>query len=202
MSNIDRVAVFDFDGTLYRKDTFIAFCLFVYKKHPWRMRFFPLQCLAAALYFFKIIPILTFKSLFLRFISGWDKEVLEKHIAAFWSSQSAVDFNNNIVQSMREMQNQNIACVCISASPALFIQPICDQWGIDVLGSEIAQHKNHWIFTFNCRGKNKVTAFQKKYPGTKIEVVFSDNSDDVHLFALAKKSHWVKKGVVVPFTKP
>ncbi len=200
MSNENSIAVFDFDGTLYRKDTFIAFCLFVYKKHPWRMRFFPLQCLAAAIYLFKLIPILTFKSLFLRFISGWDKEVLEKQIAAFWSSQSAIDFNNNIVQSMRELQNQNIVCICISASPALFIQPICDQWGIEVLGSEIAQRNNNWIFEFNCRGKNKVKALKEKYPNAELHVVFSDNKDDVHLFALAQKSFWVKNGNPVPFT--
>ncbi|MEY2937920.1 MAG: hypothetical protein RL062_509, partial [Bacteroidota bacterium] len=34
MSNTNPVAVFDFDGTLYRKDTMIQFCLFIYQKHP------------------------------------------------------------------------------------------------------------------------------------------------------------------------
>jgi phosphatidylglycerophosphatase C len=202
MSNENSIAVFDFDGTLYRKDTLIAFCLFVYKKHPWRMRFFPLQCVAAALYFFKLIPILTFKSLFIRFTSGWNTDELKKQIAAFWSDQKTVDFHDNILQALKDYQSNNIPCVCISASPQLFIQPICDQWGIEVLGSEIAQHNNTWVFVFNCRGKNKVMALHEKHPNAQVEVVFSDNNDDDHLFAIAQKSFWVKNGDPVPFIAP
>ena len=39
-------------------------------------------------------------------------------------------------------------------------------------------------------------------PNAKVEVVFSDNHDDDHLFAIAQKSFWVKNGDPVPFIAP
>ena len=35
--NIERIAVFDFDGTLYKKNSILSFCYFYYCKKPLRL---------------------------------------------------------------------------------------------------------------------------------------------------------------------
>ncbi|MEN9333313.1 MAG: hypothetical protein RLY35_493, partial [Bacteroidota bacterium] len=56
MSESTPIAVFDFDGTLYRKDTMIQFCWYVYKQHPLRLRYATLQLIAAVLHYIGLIP--------------------------------------------------------------------------------------------------------------------------------------------------
>lgn len=203
MSESTPIAVFDFDGTVYRKDTMIQFCWFVYKQRPLRLRYAPLQLIAAVLHYIGLIPMLTFKSLFLRYTAGWSEFELKEHVDEFWKSQGDVVFHDNLVEQIKTLQSQNIHCVCISASPVLFIAPACERLGFyDVLGSEIAKQNQFWKFTYNCRGENKVAVLKKKYPNAPIKVVFSDNHDDQALFALAQEAYWVKNGNCVPFTAP
>lgn len=201
MSKTHQIAVFDFDGTLYKKDTMIQFCLFIYKRYPFRLRYASIQILGAVMYLFKSITIEHFKTLFLSFLLGMSEEKVQQELELFWASRFPKHFHPNVLQRLKELQDKNIACVCISASPDWMIQNACDHLGItQVLGSSVIEIEDKWVWRFNCRGKKKVAFLENALPNAVVVEAYSDNQDDHYLLEKAERGFKVQKGKIIPFT--
>ena len=68
MHSNKELIIIDFDETLYKKDSLIAFCKFIYKKKPTQLwAIFP-QLIGSILHTFKLISTKKFKELFLLFL--------------------------------------------------------------------------------------------------------------------------------------
>jgi HAD superfamily phosphoserine phosphatase-like hydrolase len=200
MSNTNPVAVFDFDGTLYRKDTMIQFCLFIYQKHPLRLRYAFIQMLGALLYAVRLISIEKFKTLFLSYLQGMDENQVRAALDIFWKERFPKQFHPEICQRLKEIQAQNISCLCLSASPDWMIQAACDHLGIThVMGSTVLFENGKWVWKFNCRGKKKVHFLENAYPSAVVLEAYSDNHDDQPLLKIAERGFSVKNGVALPF---
>ncbi len=200
MSNTNRVAVFDFDGTLYQKDTMIQFCLFIYQKHPLRLRFAILQVIAALLYAFRIISIEKFKTIFLSYLNGLDENKVNQALQLFWAERFPNQFHENVYQKLKDIQSQNISCLCISASPDWMIEEACNQLGIThVMGSTVVYENKKWAWKFNCRGKKKIHFLENAYPNAIVIEAYSDNIDDHYLLKKAEKGFRIHKGNIIAY---
>lgn len=201
MPKTHQIAVFDFDGTLYKKDTMIQFCLFIYKRYPFRLRYASIQILGAVMYLLKSITIEHFKTLFLSYLLGMSEEKVQQELKLFWASRFPKHFHPNVLQRLKELQDKNIACVCISASPDWMIQNACDHLGItQVLGSSVIEIEDKWVWRFNCRGKKKVAFLENALPNAVVVEAYSDNHDDHYLLEKAERGFKVQKGKIIPFT--
>ena len=201
MPKTHQIAVFDFDGTLYKKDTMIQFCLFIYKRYPFRLRYASIQILGAVMYLFKSITIEHFKTLFLSYLLGMSEEKVQQELKLFWTSRFPKHFHPNVLQRLKELQDKNIACVCISASPDWMIQDACNHLGItQVLGSSVIEIEDKWVWRFNCRGKKKVAFLENALPNAIVVEAYSDNHDDHYLLEKAERGFKVQKGKIIPFT--
>jgi phosphoserine phosphatase len=200
MSKAQPIAVFDFDGTLYRKDTMIQFCLFVYMRHPLRLRFVTIQLLGAILYLFKSISIEHFKTLFLSYLMEMPEEKVQEELKRFWASRFPNHFYPLVVERLKALQEKKIPCVCLSASPDWMIQEACNQLGISVvLGSSVIEMEDKWVWRFNCRGKNKIALLGQKFPDAEVIEAYSDNHDDYFLLEKAIQGFKIQKGKIIPF---
>ena len=65
----------------------IQFCLFVYMRHPLRLRYVTIQLLGAVLYLFKSISIEHFKTLFLSYLMEMPEEKVQEELKRFWASR-------------------------------------------------------------------------------------------------------------------
>ena len=192
MYSNNKLIIIDFDGTLYKKDSLIVFCLYVYRKHPSKLWVLFPQIVASILHILKIITTKRYKEIFLLFLSGFDESEVQILAINFWNSLNQNQFN----PSLLELINKNeCRIICISASPELYLKPLLDKMNIELIGTLLNYSNNRYsIVGENCKGQEKVNRLKKYlgYDAFEIEESYSDSLSDKPLFELSKRCYFVK----------
>jgi HAD superfamily phosphoserine phosphatase-like hydrolase len=193
-----RIAVFDFDGTLYSKDSLLDFCLYYYKKKPWRIWFLGVQAIYWVGWKLNFINTTRFKARFIGFIQGDSREEVNKLSADFWSHNRR--FNGPVIQALKRCQTQGFILVVASASPDVFITPACSALKIQhLVATSLHFSSGSYQMGENCRGSQKLDRVRALFPTGSIEEVYSDNSDDLPLLNAANRGYIIKAGQIIPF---
>lgn len=196
-SDSKEIAVFDFDGTLYSRDSLLDFCRYYYQKKPLRIWRFFLQLLAFIGWKLGRFNTSEFKHRFLTFLSNDSEQEIQRMAEDFWKYPRI--YNPHVVECLRRCKAANYYTVVASASPVLFILPACRILGIDeVLGTELTFGKGGYSLEKNCRGEEKLRRITTRFPSATIREAYSDNRDDLTLLQSAEKGFAVKKGGILP----
>lgn len=196
-SDPKEIAVFDFDGTLYSRDSLLDFCRYYYQKKPLRFWRIFLQLLAFVSWKLGRINTSEFKHRFLVFLSNDSEQEIEGMAENFWKSPRV--YNPHVVECLRSCQKSNCYAVVASASPMLFILPACKALGIEeVIGTELNFTNGRYLLGENCRGDEKLRRIKARFPASTIREAYSDNFDDLGLLQSAKKGFVVNRWDVVP----
>ena len=195
----DKLALFDFDGTLYKHDSILSFCFFYYQKKPQRIWRFIKQVFSWLLWKFKRINTSEFKSRFICFIEGDTQIEVERIARLFWENNTS--FNSEILLELKRCQAENLCPVVVSASPDLFILPACKNLGIEhVIATTLTIDNRGYVLGVNCRGTEKITRLLSVFPSQKIALAYSDNHDDLPLLQAAEQGFLVKNGAIRSIT--
>ena len=112
-SNKAKLAVFDFDGTLYKGDSFVDFCAFYYLKKPWRLWFFFIQLGGFLFWKLGLLSSTQFKSLFIQYLF-WDSEMEIKRMSQlFWDRPR--NFNEIVIERLVFYQKEGYTILVASA---------------------------------------------------------------------------------------
>jgi len=197
--NIERIAVFDFDGTLFQGDATKDFCWFYYRKMPLKSYYFLVQVAYWFINQLGLISTTKFKSKFIAFLNNNDAKQIEDLLTLFWEQKRAF-VREHLLNEITELKKNGVHIVVVSASPELFIKDFCLTLGIDaVIGTQLMVKNNKYSLLKNCRGKEKLVRLKQAIPGFEIVSAYSDNEDDTALLKLAKNGYWVdKKGEMSP----
>ena len=196
-SDSKEIAVFDFDGTLYSRDSLLDFCRYYYQKKPLRLWRIALQLLAFIGWKLGRFNTSEFKHRFLIFLSNDSEQEIERMANNFWKSPRV--YNPHVLSCLRSCKATNCYTVVASASPILFILPACKALGIDeVIGTELNFINGRYSLGENCRGDEKLRRITTRFPSATIREAYSDNRDDLTLLQSAEKGFAVKKGVILP----
>ena len=183
---------YDFDKTIYAKDSAIQFLLFAIKRNLSAFFYSIKICFFALLYFCKIIKIEKFKEVFygvLKFFKNkdqlikdfWDKE--EKHINKWYLNQ---------------MKDNDVIC---SASPLFLVEPIMKK--INPNCKVFATNFN--IETMKIEGKNLKAGNKQqllKDAGyVEFDSVYTDSLSDFPLYDMARNKYLVVGEKVYEFKK-
>ena len=189
-SNKAKLAVFDFDGTLYKGDSFIDFCTFYYIKKPWRLWFFFVQLGGFLFWKLGLLSSTQFKSLFIQYLF-WDSEMEIKRMSQlFWERPR--NFNETVIERLVFYQKEGYTILVASASPKLLIEIACLKLNVKhVVGTELIPYKKRHVVTKNCRGPEKLIQVKRAFPEHHLAVAYSDNKDDVELLQQAEQGFWV-----------
>lgn len=188
-----EIIVIDFDETLYKKDSFIEFCKFIYKKKPIQSWAILIQLFATVLHAFKLINTKRYKELFLYFLYKIPEEQLEKLAKEFWENTGMENFNANITALFNRKE---FRIICVSASPELFIKPIAEVYQLELIGTLIYYHQHkYFIKGENCKGEEKVLRLKKHLNQDKLTIAesYSDSWSDKSLFDISKKAYLVEE---------
>ena len=187
----ENIDIYDFDGTLYKSDSSVDFCFFVYKKKPLRIFYLLIQLLWFIPYKINIISTIRYKHIFFCFLNGLDKEQVEKLVDSFWEEQVGSDFNAKLINKISHAE-KDTKSICISASPEILLKKITKELGLDLLiGTEMTFQNKKWTISKNCRGKEKINRLHKACNFKKIAHAYSDNKDDHELLKKANKGYLV-----------
>ena len=199
-SNKAKLAVFDFDGTLYKGDTTKEFCWFYYRKNPFTAYYFMIQLAFWMQYQLGILSTTQFKSKFIQFLNNNNAAQIDVLVSLFWSKKKE-RVRGHLIDEITRLKKEGVHIVVVSASPELFIKTFCLSLGVDtVIGSELNVLNNKYSLPINCRGEEKINRLRRAFPDFEIVTAYSDNIDDDELLKMAKNGHWVdKRGRIVPF---
>lgn len=194
MSN--KIIVVDFDETLYKHDSLIKFCLYIYSKKPTQYIYVFKQIISLLLHSLKLISTKQFKEMFLSFANGINEDELYQLSIEFWDNQLPEEFNHAIL----EVTQKSYRTICISASPELYLKYICHKLNVELIGTRIKYINNcYQIIGENCKGEEKLNRL-KAYLNDEtfeIEECYSDSMTDAPLFNISKNAFLVKGYTII-----
>lgn len=174
--------VYDFDKTIYSKDTTAQFYLWCLKRYPVIVKRWPKTVVAAIKMLLKRCDKTAFKDVFMRFLQ--DIPSPEEELEAFWNE------NIGLIHKWY-LKQQRDDDVVITASPVDFVRPACRRLNIRcVLGSPVDLKTGRYQGR-NCHGEEKVRAFLNAFPGAAVENFYSDSDNDSPMAQMAEKAYKV-----------
>lgn len=191
----NRLVLFDFDGTLTKKDTLLAFIVFT---HGW---------LRTLLGFLLLSP----------YIIGWKLKLLnnqyakEKLLRHFFGGETRTSFDNRCAifasrklnklirpeatRLIQQYKESGARMIVISASPENWVAPWSKALGMECIASRMEYKDGRLtgrIDGVNCYGAEKVRRLKdvvrlEDYPAI---IAYGDSSGDRELLALAHEKHY------------
>jgi len=201
---LKKLIVYDFDKTLYAKETGTRFYFSLIKEHPFMLYALLLHLLGMLLYVLKLISLEGLKSLYFIFLEGKKLEEIEALVKRYWSSENENLFSD-VVKTVEENRGK-AELILITASPRILVEPIGKKLGFDkVIGTEFQEKNGKFISKVvgkNCKKKEKVKRLREYLGITEnaelvIEKFYSDSVADMPLFDLAKEKFWINQGKVI-----
>jgi len=197
---VKPIVLLDFDGTLYRKDSLITFHLFCLCKYPILIIWIPFQVICWLLHLGKLISSQQFKNVYMLFLSFRSVETIEEDAAAFWKQEFPRKFNLKLLELLHNPEENY---VIITASPIVYIKPLLQLLPlITLIGTEVKDINGFYVIDGkNCKGKEKIVAFRKKFPHpTTITKAYSDNHTDKPMLELAQNAFLVNGDLITPYS--
>ena len=175
--------VYDFDKTVFRRESSFLFFRFCAKKHPrlWlRLPLIGLWALPAAL---KLCSMKRFKEVLHGYLRSLpDTEAL---LEEFWDAHE-----REIPAWLPPLLPQG--GLVISASPEFLIQGLCRRLGLEYMGTRMDVSSGR-IRGENCRGPEKPRRFRERYPEARVTAFYSDSLADTPMAELAETA-WLVRG--------
>lgn len=193
----ERIAVFDFDGTITTKDTLLefiryakgtllfcwGFILFSPLLVAYKTRLCPNWKVKEQMfsYFFRGMPVVQFNALCERFYKDKGPKLLRDDACA----------------TIRKHLSQGDSVIIASASIYNWVLPFGKALGVDaVIGTEVAVSPSGNLtgkfLTRNCYGMEKVERIKRLYPDydTYIWIAYGDSAGDRQLLDFADEKHY------------
>lgn len=191
-----RVAVFDLDGTISRRDLFLVFLLHAARRlgpaRPLQTALLPLHTLRYGL---RRIDNATLKAAFLdAILGGRDRAVLQALAADFATHSLRREVKPAALEAMQRHRQAGDALVLASASLDLYVAPIGAQLGFDAtVATRVAWTAEGRVAGSldgpNLRGAPKLAAVRTllaaRFPQAREFVAYSDHASDIPLMQAA-----------------
>ncbi len=189
------LAVFDFDGTLTRHDSFVPFLKFAFGQRGFSVRMARLV-LPSLSYLARRVTRDELKGRLIKaFLTGveeqWVRQKAEEFCERYWSRLMRPAALESVAA---EIEKGAIVTLC-SASPEMILQPFADRLKVELIGTnlEVVDGKlTGLIEGSNCRCDSKVARLEGVYgPLTQFRVrAWGDTRGDHELLAAAQDAHW------------
>ena len=177
-----NLTVYDFDKTIYRKDSSVAFYLWCVKHYPRIARRWPRLIRDAIEYKTKRIT----KHIFMERLYQYLHDVpdIQAEVDRFWDEHE----DDMHIWYKRQWHMDD---VIISASPDFLVRPIACRLGVrNVLASPLNPATGLYEGE-RCHGEGKIRAFRAAFPKAHITAFYSDSLSDPPMALIAQKAYLV-----------
>ena len=176
--------VYDFDGTIYPKNSTIDFALWCMKRHPGLYFTYSFDVLNSFL-LYKVGKLPTFKLQHKLFSFLTKVKDFDVQIERYW------DKNESKIASWYLAQKQPDDLI-LSASPACIIEPIAQRLGVNFAATEYDRECGVFVNNLLYAKEKARYIFDCGFP--QIENFYSDSLSDTPLALCAEKAYLVSKG--------
>jgi len=181
------IAIFDFDGTLTKRDTLLAFIEFTHNKRRlyWELLLLSPQLILMKLGFGNNETVKT--KLLSRLFRGIQKETLEAWGRAYCKEHFHSLLRPAGLTRILDLQRQGYRIILVTASVEIWVKPFADRMNVELIGTKFLF--NQQIFTGrlatpNCRGLEKVNRLKTYLKTEKLPpfLMHGDSDGDRSLY--------------------
>lgn len=197
-----NLALFDFDGTLYDKDSFTGFIFYVHSK-----RHIALQGL-------KVLPYI--QSYYLGFYPAYhmrpklfqamfkQAEVIEIEAHAKQYAEHLIKgLNPALYTQLKQHQTLGDDVVLVSASVDIYLKYVCEILSIDLICTQVEHNTQRYTgryLTADCSCEHKAQRIKEKYELDSYHVIYAygNSIEDAEMLALANFTYLAGTDLVLP----
>lgn len=190
----EKLAIFDVDYTLTKRETLAEFYFFMMKKNPKFIKYLPKSIFSSIFYVFKVYDASKAKKTFIRFIDGIEENEMKKIVKEFYEVRLSKILYKDAIDMIKKLKAEGCKIYLISASAEFYLSELYNIKEVDkVIGTRFSTenglHRNE-IIGGNCKGEEKVRRLREVLEKENIEVdfensyMFSDSLSDLPLFNL------------------
>lgn len=192
--NKPYIYIFDFDGTLTKKDTLLEFIYFS-KGCISFLKGFTLFLPLILLMKLKILPNWKVKQwVFSWYFKGMDL-VAFNHLCERFALEKSYLLRKDGIYFINKLQKKRCPILIVSASIDNWVKPFLKNYSVKVICTQV-EVKNGYLTgkfqTKNCYGKEKVNRIMSIYPNREdfYLIAFGDSSGDKEMLAFADESYY------------
>lgn len=193
------IALFDMDGTLFPGDSQLRFAARIASRYPWRRLYLLLVLPAAFLTALRLLRPVTLKRLFLCYLWGMKRSLVEREARAFAEEDILPILYPEVRERLEAHRRAGDACILVSASPEFYTAPVASLLRFDaVLATPVAYGKRMPLMPVipppgNNKGANKVLRLRQSGlipEGVPIpdSVAYTDSRADLPMLDLCEKA--------------
>lgn len=190
----EKLAIFDVDYTITKRETLAEFYLFMLKKNPRYIKYLPKSIFSSIFYVFKIYDASKAKKTFIRFIDGIEENKMKEIVKEFYEKRLSKILYKDAIDTIKKMKIKGYKIYLISASAEFYLSEFYNIKEVDmVIGTRFIKenglHRNQMLGE-NCKGEEKVKRLKEVLLKENIDVdfessyMFSDSLSDLPLFNL------------------
>lgn len=190
-----KLILFDFDGTLVKRDSLLAFFYFTHGtfRFLWNM-------------FISVPVIVVWKLGFMEagkgknwvlnvFYKGWTKKRLDENAKAYLTEKIPKLLFKDALDLIKSYQKEGNKVVVVSANVDIFLKHFCQKYHLNCICIELIYENGIYTGKFatpNCDKQEKVNRIEAKYNKSDFDkvIAFGNSSGDKAMLAWADESHY------------
>lgn len=198
---MEKLAIFDIDYTLTKKETSIELYKYMLKRDRKLLRYLPSYIITGLFYAIKVYNAGKTKENFLRFLSGTSEKELKSIVKSFYKEKVESILYEDGIKAIKDFKAKGYKIYLISASPEFYVNEFYNIKEVDkVIGTKFSMENGKFsskISGENCKGEEKVKRLMEEIKKDNIEVdfknsyMFSDSLSDLPLLKLVGKGYLI-----------
>lgn len=190
-----RLVLFDFDGTITTKDTFLEFIKFYHGTFRFLTGFLMISPWLVLMKL-RLFPNYKAKEKVLSwFFRGESDTVFKEKCHQFCAQVVPSLIRKKALPEIRNHQANGAKVIVVSASAENWVRPWCEQHNLECLATklEVVNHKiTGKISGFNCYGIEKENRIRSCFDLRDFEeiIAYGDSGGDLEMLALAHQQHY------------
>lgn len=171
-----KIALFDVDLTITKRDTFFLFILFMVYKFPFKLYLLPYLLIISLLKIFRVVSMEYFKQSWLLFISGLSEEKLNSLLEFFFENSIKPNLKSGVMEYIDALKKDGYIIIFATASFEFYIKYLSNFIGADYFFGTKTLFKNGKIMAKivgkNCKRDEKIKRILNE-----IDINIKDNLD-------------------------
>jgi phosphatidylglycerophosphatase C len=192
---LKTLVLFDFDGTLTKKDSLLHFVKFAVGSFRFYVGLLLLSPTLLGLKMKWIKPQATKEKLIYFYLKGFKKAQLQEIAENYTRTKLLSIFRKTALERLLWHKEQKHEIYVVSASAELWLAAWCKNENIGLIATKLAFDNEKLIKKFatpNCNGEEKVNRIKQEIDLQQFDTIFAygDTEGDILMLSLAQKPHF------------
>ena len=190
-----KIAVFDINGTLYRKKSKEEFFRFICYRNSYKLADIYHLLLFKLLGSLRLINQTQFKENFFNYLDKLPPEQVRRYAAEYWSIEYPRYFNEAVLERVDKLREQGVQIFCISGGLDVYMDPLYELFPVDAHLSTRVEYKQdtYKVIGEACKDEVKIRRLEEYLDGQPYEIVEAYSDDEEAILEKAEQAYLVKE---------